>query len=424
MYNKLYFISSTGRLAYRFYGRIVAVCVCIIAISACSGSSDTASPAFSSKEALGDALFHDKNLSLNRTQSCSNCHASKHAFIDNRLDDNAEIGAVSVGDNGFSLGDRNSPTASYAMFSPDFHIGTRQRHQTEQNSHRNYSGALGGQFLDGREPDLKGQAGGPPLNPVEMNMPDKASVVERLLENDEYVEAFKHIYGEAIFDDVDAAYAAMAESIGEFEKTEQFTPFDSKFDRSLRGEYVMTFKESTGKAVFFSQFANCGICHQLHAQGDPINKFQETFTGYEYHNLGVPINESVRLLNGAPIDTGLHMHTGNDADRGKFKVSTLRNIAVTEPYMHNGVFRDLATVIEFYNHIADRANVDHQMNPETGTDWLPPEVAENIADAELASGRISDMDSPAGIANIVCFLRTLTDARYEHLIQEKGINCD
>ncbi len=397
----------------------------IVTLSACSSSSDTTSQVFPTKVELGDALYHDKNLSLNRTQSCSTCHTSEHGFIDNRLDATGKIAAVSTGDDGFSLGDRNAPTASYARFSPDFDTGTRQRHQTEQNNLRVYTGALGGQFLDGRTLDLKEQAGGPPLNPTEMGMADKASVVSRLQENTDYVDAFNTLFGDAVFNDTDVAYAAMTESIGKFEKTEQFAPFDSKYDRSLTGDYIMSFKENAGRAIFFSQFANCGICHQLHAQGDLVNKFEETFTGYEYHNLGVPVNNAVRVLNGVTeIDTGLHQHTGIDTDKGKFKVSTLRNVAVTEPYMHNGVFRNLATVIEFYNHIFDRNDPDHQTNPETGTDWVAPEVTENISDAELASGDVTKMDSVTEIENMVCFLRTLTDQSYEHLIAEKGIVCE
>ncbi len=400
----------------------------ILFVSACGSSSEE--PVFASREALGDALFHDVNLSLQRTQSCATCHVPEHAFIDNRLDDGrlgtaGKIVAVSLGDDGVSLGDRNTPTASYAKFSPDFHIGTRTRFQTEQNRHRVYTGALGGQFVDGREVDLKGQAGGPPLNPVEMNMPDKASVVARLQENADYIAAFKRFFGETIFEDVDAAYDAMAESIASFEKTELFAPFDSKYDRSLTGDYIMSFRESAGRAMFFSQFTNCAICHQLHGRGDPINKFKETFTGYEYHNLGVPKNPNVTILNDSGFDAGLENHTQERTDRGKFKTPTLRNVAVTEPYMHNGVFRDLLTVMIFYNHIADRNEPLHLINPETGVNWQPAAVVENISNAELSSGRPFRIIGTADEnKNMVCFLRTLTDRRYEHLIEEKGISCD
>jgi len=371
-----------------------------------------------SKAVLGKALFSDKNLSFNRTQSCATCHDPDKGFIDDRLDDFGQVSAVSLGDDGISHGDRNAPTASYASFAPDFHIGTRQRHN-KQNNNNTYSGALGGQFVDGRVTDLKDQAGGPPLNPIEMGMADKAGVVARLQENPYYVESFKLLYGESIFEDTDAAYAAMAESIGEFEKTDTFAPFDSRYDRSLRGEVSLSFKESSGKSLFFSQFANCGICHQLHDNGDPVNKFRETFSGYEYHNIGVPVNQTVRAINGVTdADIGLETTTGNTVDQGKFKVPTLRNVAVTGPYMHNGVFRDLKTVIEFYDHFNNptvRAN-----NPETGQPWASAEIPTTV-DTDLLT--VGDDMSDFQVESLVCFLRTLTDRRYENLIQENGIVC-
>ncbi len=389
-----------------------------VVLSACSsGSGDQV---FTSKAELGDALYSDKNLSLNRTQSCATCHSTNHAFIDNRLDSNDGIGAVSVGDNGFSLGDRNTPTAGYARFSPDFHIGSRTRPNVKQSKFDTYNGAIGGQFLDGRERDLAGQAGVPPLNPVEMGMVDKASVVARIRENNTYIEAFKSLFGDAVFEHTETAYTAMAESIAEFEKTKQFSPFDSKYDRSIADFSVLSSKESAGKALFFSTNLNCSICHQLHDQFDLANRDQETFTTYEYHNIGVPENSSVRLRNGAGVDNGLFNNTNVNADKGKFKTPTLRNVAVTEPYMHNGVFRNLATVIEFYNHIDNRDNTNHQNNPETSGNFGAAEVVDNIANDELSSGKIL---SPEEIENMVCFLRTLTDAKYEPLIQEKGISC-
>lgn len=407
---------------YKSIFRTILASIFISILAACSsGSTETAAPTFSSKAALGDALYHDTNLSLNRTQSCATCHTSEHAFIDNRLDADGKISAVSVGDDGFSLGDRNAPTAAYAMFSPVFEKeGTRQRFN-KQNNNNTYTGAIGGQFHDGREDDLKGQAGGPPVNLIEMGMADKAAVVTRLQENDDYIAAFKLLYGETIFDDTDAAYEAMAESIGEFEKSEQFAPFDSRYDRSLTGDYVMTFKELTGKSLFFSQFANCGICHQLHNNGDPVNKFQETFTGYEYHNIGVPVNTAVRAINGVTeVDEGLLANSAitDESEKGKFKVPTLRNVAVTEPYMHNGVFRNLKTVIEFYDHFTNPARVN---NPETGAPWVAPEVPATVSTSLL---QVGDMMTDGQVEAMVCFLRTLTDQRYEHLIQEKGISCD
>lgn len=369
---------------------------------------------------LGEELFHDVNLSFNRTQSCATCHDPAHAFIDPRPGDDGRIRAVSLGDDGVSLGDRNAPTASYAAFAPDFHEGTRARFN-KQNNHRTYEGWLGGMFHDGREADLEGQAGGPPLNPIEMGMPDRQSVVERLAENERYVDAFRSLFGNDMFQDVDATYRAMTEAIAAFERTEIFAPFDSKYDRSLRGEVTLSFKELTGKSLFFSEFANCGICHQLHNNGDPINKFQETFTGYEYHNIGVPVNEAVRAQTGVTeLDLGLYLNPAvtDPAERGKFRTPTLRNVAVTEPYMHNGVFRDLRTTVEFYAHFIDpeaRPN-----NPETGLPWREAEVPETVETELLEVGDpLTDDDIDA----LVCFLRTLTDQRYEPLMGADEWGC-
>lgn len=374
---------------------------------------------YDSVEELGAALFEEPNLSRNRTQSCSTCHDPERAFTDGRLNPDGVVAAVSLGDDGVSWGDRNAPTAAYAYLTPEFHVGTRERHN-KQNNNRLYTGALGGQFWDGREPDLEGQAGGPPLNPLEMGMPDEAVVVERIQEDEEYARAFVQFFGEGVFDTDERAYAAMTESIAAYERTDVFAPFDSRYDRFVRGELELTFMELTGKSVFFSQFANCSICHQLYSEGDPINERVETFTGYEFHNIGIPVNEQVRQRNGVTEpDVGLQNHgdvTEPEA-RGKFKVPTLRNIAVTGPYMHNGVFRDLATVIEFYDHFN---NPDvRTTNPETGEPWRSPEIPETVTELLEVGDPLTDLE----VQGLVCFLRTLTDQRYEHLIEPQGIDC-
>jgi len=391
--------------------------IVVLTLTACSDSSDPQTDVFTTKSSFGEALFNDNNLSFKRSQSCATCHNSQHAFIDVRFDAYGKIPAVSIGDDGFSLGDRNAPTLSYASFSPTFNIGTRRR-VSKHNNHRVYEGALGGQFFDGRENDLKGQAGSPPINPVEMGMPDKASVVDRLLENERYIAAFKVLYGDTIFDDTDKVYAAMAESISEFQKTKLFSPFDSKYDRSLRGDYTLSTKELTGKSLFFRRFNNCSICHLLH--DDVTRKFTETFSSFEYHNIGIPINTEVRALNSVTEDIGLLSNPGinNAADKGKFKVPTLRNVAVTEPYMHNGIFRDLKTVVMFYDHFINKGV--RLNNPETGVQWKAPENPNTVSSNLLAAGHVMTDNQ---IEAMVCFLRTLTDHRYEHLIQEKGLIC-
>ena len=356
--------------------------------------------AFDSTEALGRALFFDTDLSKNRTQACATCHDPARGFADGR--DNGVGGAVSLGDDGQSLGDRNAPTAAYAAFSPPFQ--------------RNEKGAyVGGQFHDGRESDLAGQAGGPPTNPIEMGMPDKASVVARLKEKPAYVAAFDRLYGEGVLNDVERGYRAMAESIAAFEKTEFFSPFDSKYDRYLRGEYRMTAEEDLGMTLFFSkQFTNCNLCHQL--KRSPTAE-GETFSNYQFHNIGVPANRAARAANGVGeghIDHGLldNPSVTDPAQDGKFKVPTLRNVAVTGPYMHNGVFKELRTVVLFYNKYNSRAE-KRRINPESGDRWRAPEVAENLSMKELETGPALD---DKRIDALVAFMKTLTDRRYEHLL--------
>jgi len=353
------------------------------------------------KALLGQQLYFDVNLSQNRTQSCATCHAPDKGFADPR--DNGVAGAVSLGDDGKSLGDRNAPTAAYAMFSPAFTLNKDGKY-------------VGGQFHDGRESSLAGQAGGPPTNPIEMGMPSKAATVVRLQENSGYLTAFKAIYGEQIFADADQAYGAMADSIAAFERTELFAPFDSKYDRFLRGEYKLTAKEELGRTLFFSQqFTNCNQCHQLRtSQRHP----QETFTNYEYHNIGVPVNIAARAKNGVAadfIDRGLldNPQVSDTAQAGKFKVPTLRNVAVTGPYMHNGVFQDLRTVVLFYDKYNSRSQ-KRQINPETSAQWGAPEVPENISWKELESGPALDNKR---VDALVAFMNTLTDHRYEHLVK-------
>ena len=349
---------------------------------------------------LGRQLYFDVNLSRNRTQSCATCHAPEHGFVDTR--GIGVLAAVSRGDDGHSVGDRNAPTAAYARFSPAFHRAADGRF-------------VGGQFLDGREPDLAGQAGGPPLNPIEMGMPDKAAVVARLRENPAYVAAFERHFGAGIWSDVDEAYAAMAQSIAAFEQTDFFAPFDSRYDRYLRGEYEMTAQEDLGMTLFFSQqFTNCNLCHQLRPR--PAME-GETFSNYEYHNIGTPENVALRKVNGVAdnfVDTGLLANPAVDdpGQAGRFKVPTLRNVAVTGPYMHNGVFEDLRTVVLFYNKYNSRS-AKRQVNPETGQRWADPEVPANLSEQELKTGPALD---DRRIDALVAFMKTLTDRRYEHLL--------
>ena len=385
--------------------KLLVLSALVLLLNAC-GKSSSKSEKFDSKEKLGKSLFFDKSLSLTRNTSCATCHNPEHGFIDARHtlagSNHVVEGALSVGDDGVSLGGRNTPTASYAMFSPTFDADS----------------LTGGQFHDGRAATLKDQAMGPPLDAAEMQMPDKASVLERIKENGDYVSAFKKLFSQNIFEDINASYAAMGEVIAKFEKTDEFAPFDSKYDRYVRGEYTLTRKEENGMALFFSNDnTNCKSCHQLK---NTIEVEGETFSNYEYHNIGTPKNLQAlqaRFANGQAelnaTDHGLlSQETITDtAQDAKIKVPTLRNIAITGPYMNNGVFKELMTVLKFYDHMGGgnrRVN-----NPETDQPWGEPDVKATINHKDLAMPALTDEKLEA----IEAFLKLLTDKRYEHLLK-------
>ncbi|MEY4640612.1 MAG: hypothetical protein RLZZ227_606 [Pseudomonadota bacterium] len=393
----------------------LAVLGTVVALSAFGADDEAAQQ--TRLEDLGRALFFDVNLSQQRTQSCATCHDPALAFVDWRAfvgvagaptpADGSPAkhfpGAASMGGDMHSLGDRNAPTASYAAYIPPLTLDA-------QNDY------VGGLFWDGRANTLEDQAAGPVLDSIEMAMPDKSLVLERLTENANYAYAFKGIFGDDVFDDADKAYAALTKAIAAFERTELFSPFDSKYDRYLKDEYTPTEQELLGMTLFFSnQFANCNQCHQL--QPRPELEF-ETFTNYKYRNVGVPVNTALRAANGLGpdhVDRGLRDNPAitDDAQAGRFRVPTLRNVALTGPYMHNGVFQDLRTVVKFYNKYNARSS-KAQINPETGENWGAPEVADNLALAELESGDALD---DKRIDALVAFLRMLTDQRYERLLE-------
>jgi cytochrome c peroxidase len=361
----------------------------------------TAGPALDTLDKLGQALFADRNLSFTRTQSCVSCHSPELAFTDPRELGKVE-GAVSLGADGRSLGDRNSPSIEYVSFTPEFRFAANGE-------------PIGGFFWDGRARTLEEQAGGPPLNPAEMGMPDKQSVVARIGEDPRLAAAFRALFGEAVFEDTDRAYAAMTQALAAFERRPDFSPFDSKYDRSLRGETALTATEAQGRDLFFSrERSSCSACHMSNGDGA---RAAEVFTNFKYYNIGTPANAKVRALNGSKpghIDRGLAENPAapGAVNEGKFKVPGLRNAAITGPYMHNGVFKDLRTVLLFHQRFSSDGL---QIDPETGQPWENPEVPANLA---LASLKAAPPLSESEIDALIAFLKTLTGQRYERLVEK------
>lgn len=331
-------------------------------------------------QAVGRQIYFDTNLSSPAGQSCASCHLPGAGFAD----PDAEL-PVSRGIFVDRFGNRNTPTAAYAAFTPAFQYDA---------SDDLYKGGL---FLDGRASTLEDQAKGPFLNPVEMANPDKATVVNKVRQA-AYASQFERLFGAAVWNDIETAYDRIADVIAAFERSAEFSPFTSKYDYYLAGKATLTTQEQNGLALFLGK-ANCAACHPALPSGDGTGPL---FTDFTYDNLGVPANSAnpFYTINASFNPAGTHFKDlglggvlNETAQNGKFKVPTLRNIANTAPYTHNGVFSTLQQVVHFYN------------TRDTDPGWPTPEVAENVNHSELGNLGLSTGEE----ADLVAFLRTLSD---------------
>lgn len=325
--------------------------------------------------ALGEQLYNDTNLSVPAGQACASCHTPASGF-----DDPAGT-ASSTGADGSSIGNRNSPTASYAAHIPDSQIIMRP----PPGGGPAVPVLIGGQFLDGRAESLEEQAKGPFLNPVEMNNASESDVIDKI-KLASYAADFQALFGAAVLDDVDASYDYIADAIAAFERSTFFSPFTSRFDQVQQGTATFTAAEQRGQNLFNGK-AQCDRCHSTPGGGVQV------FSDFEFKNIGVPANPLLTAALGPFVDNGLGDVTSDPQDNGKFRTSSLRNIANTAPYMHNGVFTTLTDVVNFYN---------------TRDTTFPdaPEVNQNIDQG----GNIGELGLTAGeVADLVTFLETFTD---------------
>lgn len=240
-----------------------------------------------SEEELGKRLFSDSMLSEDYTLSCASCHIPEYAF--------ADTAAVSVGVGG-KLGTRNTPSSMNMVMRPFF-------------------------FWDGRAATLEEQALMPIENPVEMNLPVD-SAVARLKRSDYYQQAFQRIYGEA------PSKKGLAAALAAFERTLET---GSAYDRYADGDESAISESAKRGIEVFNEKGKCFDCH-----------FGPDMTGDEFRNIGT--------FNGNNFnDIGRYEISKDSTDLGRFKVPSLRNVAVTAPYMHDGSFKTLREVIEYYN---------------------------------------------------------------------------
>ncbi len=371
-------------------------------MASCGGSSSTTSPvdtipSLTAEQELGKKLFFDVSLSSEGNQSCADCHSPSSGFADPVA---SQANPVSEGSVSGEFGNRNAPTSSYAAFIPNF---SKTNSLTIGGTTSNYQG---GQFLDGRALDLIEQAKGPFLNPVEMNNFDAAEVVTKVSDAS-YANDLKSVYGDNAFDNTDEAYTHIATAIASFEESHEMNPFTSKFDAWRAGRYIFTASEDRGLQLFMFN-AKCANCHTLARPPRRTDKANTIFSDFNYFNIGVPANPSNPSSN---IDVGLAANPNIDpadvaTSAGKFRTPTLRNIELTAPYMHNGVYQTLEEVIRHY----DISVADYIRDPSQSL-FFTPEVPENIA-VELRTTLALDNDNSDGITDyedLVNFMKTLTD---------------
>lgn len=247
--------------------------------------------------ALGRKLFHDPKLSLDDTISCAFCHNPALGFADGRK--------VSAGVHG-QLGSRNAPTVLNAAYSKF-------------------------QFWDGRANTLEDQAAGPIANPVEMNLTHDVCV-SKLSSDPAYVAEFEKAFGPGAI-----TLHKIEKALAAFERT--LLSGNSPFDRYQYGgeKNALAPEAIRGLAIF--QDAKKGNCAECHTVGATFALFADD----EFHNLGVGINAEGEL-----IDFGRYDQTKVESDKGAFKTPTLRNVARTAPYMHDGSLKTLRDVVDFY----------------------------------------------------------------------------
>jgi cytochrome c peroxidase/FtsP/CotA-like multicopper oxidase with cupredoxin domain len=357
-------------------------------------------------EALGKQIFFDTNLSDPVGQACASCHDPATGFADPGGD------AISPGAVPGRFANRNAPMAAYAAYIPPFSFDAE------------IGAYVGGQFWDGRSDTLKEQAGFPFLNPLEMNMADEVAVVEAVAAST-YAPDFLAAFGPGSLDTADApaAFDRITAAIGSYERGDEVSPFTSKHDyaMTLSGDarfMVFTMQERLGMSLFNGK-AKCWECHTTPMGGMPLmdNTMAEIpnqlilFSDYRYSNLGIPKNPTNPFFtlpvefnpDGVNwIDHGLAavMPGGVAANPeldGMFKTPSLRNVALTAPYGHNGTFATLKDIVHFYN-TRDVASAG----------WPEPEVAANVDTVLMGDLGLTDAEENA----IVAFLGTLSDGTW------------
>jgi cytochrome c peroxidase len=331
-----------------------------------------ARPLTSPQAELGRDIFFDRRLSHPGGQSCATCHQPEHAF--------AEPLATSRGAIPARVGTRNAPTLMYASLVPVPGLNPASPLVEIEDA-----GQIGGLFVDGRATAFEDQVLGPFFNPLEMNLAGPAELAP-LLRAAPYAERLKS----GLKNDSDEAWVkAAASALASFLRDPLFTPYNSRVDAFIAGErQALSPQEEHGFNLFQSSKSKCSVCHSFAGTEDA----HPAFTDHSYVNIGLPQPK------GQAPDPGNGQVTGQKTDLGRFRVPTLRNIALTGPWMHDGSFAKLEDVISFYN----TRDVDRQR-------WGDTAYPATLSHKELGNLLLSADEEAA----LVAFLKALTDKPFE-----------
>ena len=401
---------------------------------------------------IGKALVYDRQLSVNRNEACAFCHMPEAGFSGPLSALNGS-GAVYPGSLRDRFGLRKPPSQAYAAFSPVLHESPAR-------------GLVGGNFWDMRATGLRlgnpsaEQAEIPPTNPLEMGLPDSACTLYRASQRP-YRTAFETVWGAQAFSiawptDVEqvcsragpapsgdpqpvhldpsdrgraiAALDQMAQSIAAYEASPEVSSFTSKFDAVQKGKAQFSQQEQAGFDLFRGK-AKCSACHEP-AGAAPL------FTNFTASNTGVPANRRLPFyVESQPdaagfaanpaghsfIDGGVggFLAVSDSADllklapgnQSRFRVPTLRNVdkrpdpAFIKAYGHNGYFKDLKTIVHFYNTRDTLRRCEPDDPGEGRTCWPAPESTDNMVTGVVGRLDLTDEEEDA----IVSFLKTLSD---------------
>lgn len=309
--------------------------------------------------AIGKQIFLDTSLSRPAGQGCVSCHQPAHAFADS--------GPVSRGAVAGRIGRRNSPSLMYAALIPGF---AYDEFFTEDG--QEIYAWEGGLFHDGRARDLFDQVRQPFFDSDEMNLVDDADLASRL-RTASYAGEFRDWVGTTRWNNDDQLTYHAYRALVEFLKEPLFRPFDARIDDYLAGDKnALNEIEKRGLDVFRGA-GKCADCHFLVS----ASWEQPLLSDFGYDNLGVPSR-------GAK-DLGLGGRTGDKDHLGMFRAPSLRNVALTAPYMHNGSIATLREVMEFYN--------KRDVEPKRWgvTDYPATVNHDDLGKLELSDRQVSDL---------------------------------